>query len=440
MRFLLILLILVLSWPAQFSFADAARGKLLKIVALSRHGVRAPTEDKHILELWSQKVWPRWPVKKGDLTPRGSQLVTAMWMNLKDKLTEDGIISQDMCPSQNSIYIRADTDERTRATAAAILEGLGKNCKLGYAVLENTKIDPLFHPVKAGLYHFNPVSTATDILANAHGSLHNVQEEFANIINLIGTISGQPASKLCARFAAVANCQLADLPNAISVSPDGSSIKLMGSLDIASSMAEIFLLEYAQWPGQDAGWGQINARVLEEILPVHAKIFDVVNRAPLVAWARGSSLLTEINSALQGTHTDNRCNEAKLVVFVGHDTNIANLGSLMDLNWHAKPYPANGIPPASVLFFELWEKEGKKEIVVRFYAQPLKALHKETGIDPVSDFAPEMTMVTTPSVAGEAKFDLEHFQKLVNFATEGAPIAPVVNPPLSYQKIFDAAK
>ena len=50
--------------------------KLLKMVVLSRHGVRSPTQSSETLESWSRKDWPEWPVKRGELTPRGAKLGT----------------------------------------------------------------------------------------------------------------------------------------------------------------------------------------------------------------------------------------------------------------------------------------------------------------------------------------------------------------------------
>ena len=57
--------------------ADLGGGdaKLLKMVVLSRHGVRSPTQSSETLESWSRKDWPEWPVKRGGLTPRGAKLV-----------------------------------------------------------------------------------------------------------------------------------------------------------------------------------------------------------------------------------------------------------------------------------------------------------------------------------------------------------------------------
>ncbi len=401
---------------------DDGEGKLLKIVALSRHGVRAPTQSHKVLHSWSQKPWPVWPVKKGDLTQRGASLVTAMWKNFHSILAEKGIIPENTCPKPDSIYIRADSDERTRATAYAMIQGLGPGCSLSYAVL-NEKIDPLFHPVKAGLFHFSPAQTATDIMTETHGGLGALQERFSRQLDLMESITGSPSPQVCARFSFSADCSLSDLPNAISVSSDGTDVKLVGAMSIASDIAEIFLLEYGEWPGEAAGWGMVNNRILKELLPIHTTIFDVVNRTPQIAWARGGFLLSEMTQALQGKHSDQKVNDAKLVIFVGHDTNIANIGGLLGLNWKMEEYPENGIPPASVLWFELWSKGNKREVKINYYTQSMEALNSiinKSG-ENLKTFQPVPASVTVLPGTGEDVYDFESFIAKAEKAFKDAP-------------------
>jgi 4-phytase/acid phosphatase len=50
------------------------------------------------------------------------------------------------------------------------------------------------------------------------------------------------------------------------------------------------------------------------------------------------------------------------VVFVGHDTNIANIAGLLGLSWRLPEYPNNDIPPGTALAFEV-RKSGDSEIV-----------------------------------------------------------------------------
>lgn len=435
MRFYLSLLFMfIFALTGQALCVNAKDGhKLLKAVVLSRHGVRAPTQEAKILNAWSRKPWPAWPVERGELTERGGLLVEKMWENMRVYFSREDLLPAESCPTQNAVYVRADVDERTMATARAILNGIAANCGLGFAVMRDEKVDPLFHPLKAGLYNFNPIEVATQVLAMTRGGLSSVQDRLANKIALLSEILGPPEQELCARFAMTRNCTLGDLPNAISVSPNGEDIRLVGSLSIASSVAEIFLLEYAQWPGELAGWGRVTENILEEVLPVHATIFDIVNRAPIVAWAKGSSLLTEMIAALNGTHQDKRCNEAKLVVFVGHDTNIANIGSLLDLNWQGEGYPENGIPPASALVMELWEKNGAKEVVLRFFTQTPKTLHQDFApAGEISLFAPDSVPVSFVEERNGKPLTLGEVSQIAAKVTIGAPIAPQTNPPLYF--------
>lgn len=408
--FTLFVLVLSMIFAAGPCPARDSGTELLKVVVLSRHGLRAPTQDAKLLELWSQKTWPVWPVERGFLTPRGYQLVDLMWSNLRNSLK--GLLEK----KNNAIYVRADVDERTKATAQAILSGLSSDD--GFHVAK-TKVDPLFHPVRAGLYRYDAIAVATDVLAMTHGGLERLQDEFAGAVNLLSTIGGTASPALCSRFALMPKCQISDLPNAISVSPDGTAIRLVGSLGISSSMAEIFLLEYGEWPHELAGWGAVDARVLAQVLPIHSRVFDVVNRAPIIAWANGSALLSEMAAALFGTHPDPAINGAKLVIFVGHDTNIANVAALLNLDWQATGYPPNGIPPAGALFLELWRENGKQVIIPRFHAQTPATLHTPVTGNDHDAFAPRGVGVYTHEK--QAIFDADAFRKMVQEAVAGAP-------------------
>lgn len=417
MRLPAIIIVLALFLPLPALAND--NGELVKVVVLSRHGVRSPTQGERVLSMWSQKPWPAWPVAKGDLTPRGAKLVTAMWSNLRGMLEGFRLLPDRSCPQAGTIYVRADTDERTKATAKAILDGLAPDCKLKFNIAKS-EVDPLFHPVRAGLYRYNPILAATEVLDTTNGGLENLQDQLSGAISLVGSISGPPSAALCSRFALMPQCELEDLPNAISVSPDGSGIRIVGSLGIASSLAEIFLLEYGEWPDAEAGWGAVNASVLAQIMPVHSRIFDVVNRTPVVAWANGGALLEEMTAALFGEHGDQEANAAKLVVFVGHDTNIANVSGLLNFYWQVSGYPPNAIPPASALFLELWRKDGQDTIVARFFSQPPAALHAPFSGDDAAAHAPKSATIFSGS-ANPAMMRAEIFKALARKACENAP-------------------
>lgn len=422
--------------------------RLLKIVALTRHGVRSPTQTSQTLSQWSTRPWPQWPVPRAFLTPRGARLVTSMWEDMRGNMLNLGLLPDAACPPPGKIFVRADTEQRTRATAKALLEGLCPGGTLPYAVsAQNT--DPLFHPVKNGLQPFDPANVAASVIEAAGGDLDRLHDENAAAMTHLQHISAPMAAEFCSRFNLPPTCGLSDLPNSVSVAPDGKNVGLSGALATGSSMTEIFLLEYAQWPDNSAGWGQVDARTLRELLPVHTSVFNTVHRSPVVAEASGGSLLSEMTDALTGNHYDQRCNAASLVVFVGHDTNIANVGALLGVHWLVPGLPADSIPPGSALFFELWGKGNQKEVRIRFFAQPLEALHEpfdDTAqpapgpsasgagavrlTDPARTHKAVSAPVTAPPVVGEARFSLDDFTGKVRRRLKNVPLVPQEVPPL----------
>ena len=141
--------------------------KLLKMVVLSRHGVRSPTQSSETLESWSRKDWPEWPVKRGELTPRGAKLVTAMWEQEAAFLREAGLLPSKGCPEAGTIAVRADRDQRTRVTGEAVLEGLAPGCGFKPIVNETDHPDPLFHPLEAGYCALDPSVVRKEIPVGA---------------------------------------------------------------------------------------------------------------------------------------------------------------------------------------------------------------------------------------------------------------------------------
>jgi hypothetical protein len=109
-----------------------ADGELVKVVIVSRHGVRTPLETKAALDDWTRRpggfpaVWnpAGWPHDKpGDLTQAGTELATLMggWYGSR---YGGALLPAEGCPSGDDLFIRADVDERTVETGKAIAAGL----------------------------------------------------------------------------------------------------------------------------------------------------------------------------------------------------------------------------------------------------------------------------------------------------------------------------
>ena len=368
-------------WPVQPTAAlnrpAPDHSVLLKTVILMRHGVRAPTQTSETLREWSGRPWPAWPVARGELTTRGAELVRLLWKTEGERLRAQGLLPSGRL-SKADVLVLADLDQRTRATAQALLQGLAPSQDLPVHVNNTPAPDPLFHPVKARLCAFNAAAIAAEITPER---IHALAEDLAPQLDDLGSILGPAAPDWCARYRLTTPCHVTSTPSRLLFTQDRHNVNLDGGLSAASSAAELFLLEYGQW-NQNAAWGNLDATQLSLLLRVHTDTFNLINRTPSVAAARGSALLDAMLKSLAGSHPDPAFNTAKLVVFVVHDTNLANIGSLLDLHWQLPGYPADDIPPASLLALSLWQTPQGLQVSADYATQSLATLHNPAQATP----------------------------------------------------------
>ena len=350
---------------------------LIKTVVLMRHGVRAPTQAPETLQEWSGKPWPVWPAARGELTERGATLVSLFWQAEGARLRAQGLLPPGPL-NRSDVLVLADLDQRTRSTALALARGLAPDDNVRVRVRNIPAPDPLFHPVKARLCALNPAAVAADITPTRINALAG---SLAPQLDELGDILGPAAPAWCARYRLTAPCRVTDAPSNLLLTQENHNVNLSGGLPAASSAAEIFLLEYGQW-NQNAAWGALDAARLGNLLRVHTDTFNLINRAPSVAAARGSALLEAMLQSLDGSHPDQAFNTARLIVFVGHDTNLANIGALLNLHWQIPGYPADDIPPASMLALNLWQTPQGLFVSADYAAQSPETLHNPDQAGP----------------------------------------------------------
>ncbi|MDM8120372.1 histidine-type phosphatase [Succinatimonas hippei] len=336
-------------------FAPCTDAKLEKIVVLSRHGVRSPTQDDKTLNSWSNKYWQQWGVPLGHLTDRGYFLIKSQWQDLKEILIKDSFYNENL---SGTLKIIADSDQRTIQTAEAIKEAFSSDTII---FSEKEKVYPLFHPVKAGIVKIN----VQDVKETIIDRINTIKQQEA--INLIQTVTNCCSQSICNKNDL---CNLSTIRDSVTIKDN--DVKLLGEKAIASSIAEIFLLEYGQWPDRNAGWGQIDEKSLSKLLALHNEVFDALNREKTVALGRGGVLLEALKNEINN-------GSSRITFFVGHDTNISNVGGLTDLTWNIPLQGVNSIPPGCALVFLRWnsESENNQYITVAVAAPSMKFLHSK---------------------------------------------------------------
>ncbi|MFO1395677.1 MAG: hypothetical protein U1F48_01310 [Burkholderiales bacterium] len=365
-------LALAVAMPAAAEGDDV----LVKLVVVSRHGVRTPLTGAAELAQWAAQPWPPGSDPPGALTPRGAQLTALVGRWYRDYAGLMAALPAAGCPVPATVYAFADATERTQATARAWLDGFAAQCNLPVRTRGAAGVDPLFHPVEAGVCPLDPMQAQTRVLERTGGDLNRItrdqKPQFAALQSVLDCC--QPA--LCAAFGRGAACTLADLPTASTITPAGG-LAVLGALPIAASSAETLLLQYLDGaPVADVGWGRATPERLREALRLHSAYFDLTQRTPYLARRAGSALLYRVAAAVTSQRAlgfgpaDPAVRDAKVVLYVGHDTNLWNLAALLDVSWLQPTWQRNQTPPTGALVFEVHEGADKKQRVYTSYVAP----------------------------------------------------------------------
>ena len=320
------------SAPARAAEPDVPEGwTISKVVVLASSGVRAPTHfEEQLQSMELGRTWKEWGVGAGELTQRGAGLIQAMWMPLGIELRKLGMFPASGCPDPADVYVRSDTLQRTRTASSALLDGIAPECRLGYRVSGEEK-DPLFHALREGWCPItSAASAAAQVIASLpQGSLDGLTESLGPSFDLLNGLLRPVNKEMCERYS-FPNCHVDEMPSSVTVSPTGNRVVITGGLGMASGFSELFIMEYSQGPedwnssalGPVSGQsGMLSEEQIGELWNIPTLTHGAVNRAPVVAQAQASGLLSEIASALSGTNRVPAVNRARLVVFMGSENN-----------------------------------------------------------------------------------------------------------------------
>lgn len=360
MRLLAAVLTLALAAPA----AAAPTLTLERVAVLMRHGVRPPTRALPLPEAAVDGRWPAWPVGWGELTPHGAQAVRALAAFDREEDARRGLVPGSGCPEPGAVEIYADSDQRTIATGEAVAAAYAPGCDVRVAHRPQGEDDPLFSPVQTGAVAYDPARARAAVLA--HGALLAVREA--------------QARPLLARLQAIlkpgcsSGCVLSG-SSRLAPPRDRARPKLEGPLDLGSTAAQVLVLQYAEGkPLSEVGFGRATADDVSRIAALHPLEFDIVARPSYVAARNVSGVAPWMLRVLEAP------GGPRLGVLVGHDTNIASLGGLLDLHWRVDGFPADDPPPGGGLRFELW-RDGQGGRFVR-------AVYESASLEQIRAAAP----------------------------------------------------
>ena len=350
--------------------AAAAAPKLERVVLLMRHSVRPPTKAEVTPPGWAAQPWGKWSTAFGELTPHGAAGAKLMGQYDRGAYAGRGLLAPGSCPAAGDIAVWASGKSRAIVTAQKYADGLFPGCGVHVEHPADENNDPVFHPLDSGVKIDGARALAAVEARLPAGGLVAVQAGHAADFATLQRILGKPAT------CAVPSCKLADIPSKLEPNA-GDGPDLNGALGVASTAGQSLLLEYVEGkPMAEVGWGRVAKADVTSVLKFHTTKFYYEARTPYVAERAAAPIARRILAALGGD-----AGTGKLTVLVGHDTNIAQLGGMLDLHWKVGEYPADDPPPGGALGFELLRAAKGGQFVRAFYqAQTMDQLRNLTPL------------------------------------------------------------
>jgi 4-phytase/acid phosphatase len=421
-----VLLAVLLAEPAAAQILPIPPGwQIERAILLSRHGVRSPQRSAEEIDRNVASPWPAWPVPPGFLTPRGAELMRLMGRYYRVLYGGRGLVEASICPPRNSVVAWTDIDQRTRQSGAALLTGMYPGCT--NPVLRNqddfTVPDPLFHPQPTASCPMDLAANRAAVLERIGGNFDSVLREYGPQLNLMQATLCPPG-----QAASGGQCGLRSEPSAVMAARQGG-VHVSGPIGIGSAAAETFLMESAEGlPTSEVAWGRLNGDAeLRNLLEIHRLDMDLEQKTLPIARQRGSNLLAQIAASLQDGHKFpgllQLAEPVRLGLLVGHDTNIANVARLLNVEWQIAGFQPNDASPGGALAFELLkdDRTGRRYVRLAYYAQTLDQMRRQAVLD--FENPPGLAAVDLPACARdsvEKACPLERFIAIANEAIDPA--------------------
>ena len=331
--------------------AAVAAPTLERVVIVQRHGVRPPTASNAALAAYAGRPWPNWPVAAGELTPHGGETVALMASTLGQTYRDAGLLSAQGCPPSEWVTVWADgATERTRRSGEILAKALAPGCGLKAAWAPASARDPIFEgagdapacrpepgaELKALLAAIGPTGVDTPATRSALKHLQAILAPDACAGGHGTCFSGEDK-----------------------VIAGPGEPELEGPLVVAASLAEDLLMEYAEgMPAADVGWGRAaTAADIAAVMPLNERAMKLYTDDTYLAARDGAPMARLILAALAGEPSRDDVGsgpQTRLLVLVGHDSNLALMGALFGLEW-TLPGEPDRTAPAATLAFELWQ-------------------------------------------------------------------------------------
>ncbi|AQS41273.1 MAG: Glucose-1-phosphatase [Candidatus Tokpelaia hoelldobleri] len=318
--------------------------QLQQVLIMSRHNLRAPLASRgSVAEQSTPKNWPHWDTPSGHLTTKGGILEVYMGHYMREWLVQQALIKANECPAPDSVYVYANSLQRTVATAQFFTTGAFPECSV-----------PVHHQQKMGTMDpvFNPVITddSTQFSQQAIAAMIAKRDmlQLDDSYRLLEQITDYRASPVCKEKQP---CSLAETKDSFSAAYQHEP-GVSGPLKTGNTLVDTFTLQYYEgFPLEQVAWNRIQGDEQWQALSKLKNGYqDSLFTSPQVARNVAAPLMKYIENAL----VTEQKNAPKITVLVGHDSNIASLLAALDFRPYQLPGQFEHTPIGGKIVFQRW--------------------------------------------------------------------------------------
>lgn len=365
---LLLLLLLVpsllmaqLQRPQSFK----ERYTLKEVVILSRHSIRSPlSTNGSALSRLTPHQWINWTSASSELTLRGGVLETMMGQYFRKWLVDEGLFKENAVPTTDEVNFYANSMQRTIATAQYFSSGFMPlaNVRVNHRY-NASKMDPVFCPRLTKVSDAFCQEALKQIAAmGGKKGIVGINEKLKDSYAVTAKVLDLKDSPACKSGE---TCAFDDY-NIQFIFKLYDEPKMKGSLKLANSASDAFILQYYEEPdAQKAAFGHdITLSDWEKIAKIKDVYGDVLFTAPIVAANVAHPLLVYLNDELNSAGR-------KFTFLCGHDSNIASVDAALGVDDYELPNSIEKKTPiGSKVVFEKWsDKSGKEFVAVNIVYQ-----------------------------------------------------------------------
>jgi len=384
--------------------------QLEQVLIMSRHNLRAPLANNgSVLEQSTARQWPEWEVPGGQLTTKGGILEVYMGHYLREWLAENKLVTSGECPAPGTVYVWANSLQRTVATAQFFITGAFPGCDV-----------PVHHQEKMGTMDptFNPVitdgSAAFSEQAVKAMETRRQQDKLDESYQLLEKITQFDQSPSCKEKQV---CSLADGKDTFSAKVQQEP-GVSGPLKVGNSLVDAFTLQYYEgFPLNQVAWGEIKSdlqwRTLSKLKNGYQ---DALFTSPAVAQNVAKPLVRYIDKTL----VSDAAKAAKVTVMVGHDSNIASLLTALDFAPYQLHDQYERTPIGGKIVFQRWNDPAtKRELMKIEYVYQSSDQLRNADVLTLKNPAQRVTLALKGCpVDGNGFCPLETFNAVMNAAAK----------------------